>query len=392
MAEILGSLKRDRTTLRPPPTRVKLRSIREGPSPQRFTILAAVLAMLLPALAATALEQFGNSGFTNTNASWTLQSRVSSQFAMETFTATPATFFEATYEGDAAQGTDWDTSDGLVWQTFPSTVPSGPFIASITLIHREVVAQSGAGIFNFTGTIRDAVASSQVFGNPFINEAISDGVALHSTFAAGVSSTAYLLEGGRTYRGQLYFSYLMKKQKTNSCFVDYFGCNVSPWGLTVSETANKPASATLDWSDSLTKTGLKPVANYKVWRDTLAWVQMASAKESEPLPAQEPQHLASRGKMSFPQEVERHTLANTGRCPGTIDRPLHFSKSPVGPLDRVGGRWEELFVEEEQSPLNGRSQELFEQSRQLLVSGNPLSQHMHSVKAKTLVKWRKLEG
>ncbi len=77
---------------------------------------------------------------------------------------------------------------------------------------------------------------------------------------------------------------------------------------------------------------------------------MAFTKKHESLPTQAPKYLESRGQMGFPQEVEGNTFTNAGRCSSTIDRPLHFPKSPVGSLNRVGGRWEELFVEEDQSP------------------------------------------
>ncbi len=241
-----------------------------------------VLALLrLPTV--FALEQIANGSFTTNETGWTKKTMVDiaplTNLARNTTDGTlDGAYFRGLYDRGAGGGANvFLYTDGELWQTFPAAARASDTNALISVYYREY-ADDNNWEYNLLGTIRKESETAPT--HTFLNIQNS-GTATPNPLPAwkNVSNFPATLPGGSRYRIHFYWLLGCGPKSTAECRVDRISCNISPSGLTASETTS--GACYLDWHNS--SSSVVTFSAYRVYRSLAEngpWTQIATITSS----------------------------------------------------------------------------------------------------------------
>lgn len=247
-----------------------------------------VLALLrLPTV--FALEQIANGNFSaNLNAAtnWSNDNQISQPDPMNEWGRINAAgydagngYFHAKFEPAGGSDNLYYYADGAIWQDFPPVARASDTNAHISYALREIYTVNGgkAWASNMSGTIRRQDNPDTII-NTFLNLQNNGNGPQNNGWTAETGLSTVLPAGNR-YRFYLYWNLGGQKNTTLTIDVDAMRCNISPSGLTASETTS--GACYLDWHNS--SSSVVTFSAYRVYRslsENGPWTQIATITSS----------------------------------------------------------------------------------------------------------------
>ncbi len=234
---------------------------------------------------AFALEQIANGNFSanlNPATNWSDDNQISQPDPMNEWGRINAAgydagngYFHAKFVPAGGSDNLFYYADGAIWQDFPPIAKASDTNAYISYGLREIYTVNGGKSWtaNMSGTIRRQDAPDTII-NTFLNLQ-NNGNAAQNPGWTGETGLSTILPGGNRYRFYLYWNLGGQKNTTLTIDVDGIHCNISPSGLTASETTS--GGCDLDWHDS--SSSVVTFSAYRVYRSLAAdgpWTQIAT--------------------------------------------------------------------------------------------------------------------
>lgn len=244
-----------------------------------FYFVLFVSILFLASTPCYALEQISNGDFSSGTTNWNPDSPLNYLVFNENFGVTGG-YFEA-YGSDlgGSANKQWHR-DGYIYQVFPGSALASDSNIAINLSFREI-HDYGQGTWeaNLNGSIFTEEATPNLI-QTFLNYQSSGDIsttAAEEVWQNMTEQTVFLPEGNQ-YRLRIKFDLLGWKQNESWLYVDDISCNMSPSGLTASETTS--SGCYLNWHDS---TGSPGLDYYRIYRKTSlsdSWTQIATPTNS----------------------------------------------------------------------------------------------------------------
>ncbi len=228
--------------------------------------------------AAFALEQLANGNFSadlNATTNWSEDNKISQPVLMNPWGRINDPgydagngYFSAGFEPAGGSDNLYYYADGAIWQDFPPVAKASDTNAHISYALHEIYTVNGgkAWATNISGTIRRQDSPDTII-NTFLNLQNSGNTPQDDGWVEEKALSA-ILPGGNRYRLYLYWNLGGQKNTNLTIDADAIRCNISPSGLTASETTS--GGCHLDWHDS--SSPVVTLSAYRVYR--ALWRQM----------------------------------------------------------------------------------------------------------------------
>ncbi len=235
--------------------------------------------------AAFALEQLANGNFSadlNATTNWSEDNKISQPVLMNPWGRINDPgydagngYFSAGFEPAGGSDNLYYYADGAIWQDFPPVAKASDTNAHISYALHEIYTVNGgkAWATNISGTIRRQDSPDTII-NTFLNLQNSGNTPQDDGWVEEKALSA-ILPGGNRYRLYLYWNLGGQKNTNLTIDADAIRCNISPSGLTASETTS--GGCHLDWHDS--SSPVVTLSAYRVYRALAAdgpWAQIAT--------------------------------------------------------------------------------------------------------------------